>query len=553
MAALGKMDMAKERHQNTMFYHCNKAARDLWRLISVNDVLDRIGTVMIRKSPRMTLLTAAITSSGYISSSLGLPGFSGLEAIAVPCLVFGGMLGGGTAMRFIPRAIFSRLTTIAEANDLNLMEDYRKSQALEHLNVLWDRVFWYESDQRYSRAESATERDQIIADREFISRQLRQWPKEVLSRLGIKKDEDIEKVITDIMTSFPLTDKMEKSREGFIASSLFALRHALPQSSQAKRVGYRINLWEDERDGAYYDRTDVKLFEQYFGNATITDIKNEVGFCRIDCFRELPGKLSRKAWFHLITRKVAIETGRALKVLNDKYETDMFNSQALLWPGEEDAEWLDDFSGAREEILSRRKRIIRNALGDTVEDAARTLDRMLLPLFRCATELRFRYDPEYLDGSLDHDVEETEGTIHIKNNIVDDLIDHNAEQKDIDRFARKAEQAKKVMSQFVNYLEADYAWLRDKRLALRAVKIAFHINKNGMKDMFNARSEDLKTQIQNAVKDEPVYTHRLIALRLHHTLSILQKKGYMDLSLALAYQDGDNLQKEKVLDSFRSM
>jgi hypothetical protein len=520
-----------------MIRDLKKATRDLWRLISVNDVLDRVGTLMIRKSPRITLLAAAITSSGFISRSLGLPGFSGLEAIAVPCLVFGGMLGGGTALRFIPRAISSRLTTIAEANDLNLMEDYRKSQALEHLNVLWDRVFWYESVQRYSRDERDAERDQIIADRLLIANQLRQWPKDVLFRLGIKKEEDIEKVVTDIMTSFPLTDKMEKSREGFIASSLFALRHALPQSSQAKRVGYRINLWEDERDGAYYDRTDVKLFEQYFGNTTLTDIKSEVGFCRIDHFKELPGKLSRKAWFHLITRKVAIETGRALNVLNDTYKTDMFNSQALLWPGEEDAEWLADFPGAREEILQHRKRIIRNALGDTVEDAGRTLDRMLLPLFRCATELRFRYDPEYLDGSLDHDTEDTNGTKHIKNNIIDDLIDHKVEQKDIDRFAQKAERAKNEMARFVNHLNAHYACLCDKRLALRAVKIAFHINRNGMKDLFNEHSADLEKQIEIAIQQEPVYTHRLIALRLHHTLSILQKKGYMDLSLALAYQD----------------
>jgi hypothetical protein len=58
-----------------------------------------------------------------------------------------------------------------------------------------------------------------------------------------------------------------------------------------------------------------------------------------------------------------------------------------------------------------------------------------------------------------------------------------------------------------------------------------------MKDMFNARSADLKEQIEKAVKEEPVYTHRLVALRLHQTLGMLQKKGYVDLSLALAYQD----------------
>ena len=229
--------------------------------------------------------------------------------------------------------------------------------------------------------------------------------------------------------------------------------------------------------------------------------------------------------------------GRALKSLNSTYDTDIFNSQALLWPGEEDAEWLEEFPGAREAILRLRKSIIRNALGDTVEKAARTLDRMLLPLFRWATELRFRYDPEYLDGSLDHEVEDSQDNIHIKNNIIDDLIDHNAKQKDIDTFALKVEKAKNEMSRFMDYLDSGYAWLRDDKRALRAVKIAFHINKDGMRDMFNSYSENIETQIENAVKEETIYTHRLIALRLHQTLSMLQKKGYMDLSLSLAYQD----------------
>jgi hypothetical protein len=162
---------------------------------------------------------------------------------------------------------------------------------------------------------------------------------------------------------------------------------------------------------------------------------------------------------------------------------------------------------------------------------------MLLPLLKCATELRFRYDPEYLDGSLNHDIEDMKGQNHFKNNIIDDLIDNKASQKDIDQYTLEAERTMKEMAQFMDYLNAEHAWLRNKKLSLRAVKIAFHINKNGMKNSFNARSADLKAQIKKAVEDEPVYTHRLIALRLHQTLGMLQKKGYMDLSLALAYQD----------------
>lgn len=512
--------------------------RDLWRLVSLNDLLGRVGTVMIRKSPRMTLLTAAITSSGYLSSSLGLPGFSGLEAVIVPSLVFAAMLGGGAALKVIPRAISSKLTNIAQANDMNLMEDYRKSQVLEHLDFLWDRVFRHESDLRYSDEERAAEKARIEADKKQIHERISQWPKDMLERLGVDGGRDIDNAVMDLMTASPLTDKMAKSREGFIISSLFALRHNLAQSSQAGTIGYRLNLWEDERDGAYFDTTDTKLFEQYFGNTTIADIKRCVGFGRIDGIKELPGKHSRRAWFYFITRKIAIETGKALKYLNDEYNTDAFNSQVLLWPGEENALWLENLEGARGEVLRLRKAIITNALGNDFKGACNLLDRMLLPLFEFATKLRLRYDPDYCDGSLDRSAE----GVATKNNIGDDLTEYGYSREYIRKFADKAEQAASEMAEFADYLDTRHSELAGNKLALRAVKIAFHINANGIKDLFKNRPPDadiaaVDREIEKATAEEPTYTNRLIASRFHQALTMLQRKGYMDLSGELAYED----------------
>lgn len=45
------------------------------------------------------------------------------------------------------------------------------------------------------------------------------------------------------------------------------------------------------------------------------------------------------------------------------YETEAFNSQVLLWPGEEDAEWLAAFAGARADVLAFRKSIFSTVLG----------------------------------------------------------------------------------------------------------------------------------------------------------------------------------------------
>jgi hypothetical protein len=515
--------------------------RDFRRLISPQDLLGRAGTMMMRKSLRATIWTAGITSSGYLSGFLGLPGFTGLQAIAAPFVVGGGMFGIGAGIKYIPRTLFMRLTAIAEANDLNLMEDYRKSQVMKHLNVLWEKVFWYESDIRYTPQQRAAERKQIAADRKHIAEQIGRLDPGVLKRLGGRSDNDIDDIVTAIMSAKPLSDSMEKSRQGFIISSLYALRHALPQSSQAKQIGYRLNLYEDACDGAYFDESDVKLFEQYIGNTTLAHIRKEAGFGRADAIKQISQKVSRKFWFYFVTRKVAIGVGRAVKYLNDHYGTDQFNSQVLLWPGEEDAEWMQDFPGAREQVLELRASVVKGALGRDYENAEAVLERMLLPCFEFATSLRLRYDPEYCDGSLDYTCEESGADI--KNNIISDLRAYGYRQKGIERARMYATNAQNTMSLFLTYLKAgEYKDLFDDKLALRAVKIAFHINKNGIKRMFQQAGPHgdetaINDEIKRAANQKQAYSAKLTALRLHHQLTMLQIEGYKSLARQLAYPE----------------
>ncbi len=530
--------MKKKKNPNS------KPFKDIWRLVSPQDLLSRAGTVMMRKSPKATIWTAGITSSGYLTSYLGLPGFTGLQAIVAPFVVGGGMLGIGAGIKYIPRTISRKLATIAEANDLNLMEDYRKSQVMEHLNALWDRVFWYESDIRYTREKRLAERDRIIADKKYLRQEISGWDKGVLQRLGARSEKDIDNIIMAIMTEKPLTDKIEMSREGYIISSVYALRHALPQSSEAKKIGFCLNLYEDARDGAYFDQSDTKLFEQYAGNIALTYIKSEVGFGRLDGARQIARKASWRFWFYLATRKIATGVGKAVRDLNENYHTNLFNSQVLLWPDEENAAWINDFPGAREKVLKLRESIIRGVLGDHYENAVTLLERMFLPCFEFATDLRLKYDPEYCDGSLDYVSEDN--NITIKNNIINDLQAYDYRRKDINKMQEYAAKAKNDMAAFMNYLDTKgHKSLFDDKLALRAVKIIFHINKNGIRKMFQdnrlaAHQANIDHEINKAVTQKEIYSVKLTGLRLHHQLTILQIAGYKDLAKKLAYSVNNN-------------
>jgi len=521
----------------------SQTCKDILRLARLDDLLSQAGAVMMRTSPKATLWTAGIAVSGRLTSYLGLPGFTRIEALLAPVVVGGGLLALGAAMRYVPRALSGRLATIAEANDLNLMEDYRKSEALDHLRILWDRVFRHESTIRYSPAEQQAERDAICSARQRVEETVRRWDGSLRKSLGIESDRDVADVVAAVMSERPLDNNLEKSREGFLASALYALRHTRPQSSEAYDVGLHLNLYEDFCDGAYFDPNDTKLYEQYAGHVSLTVIKREVGFGRIDSLRQVPKLVLSKFWFFLVMREMAMEAGRAVQRLNERYDTEAFNSQVLLWPGEEDAEWLTAFKGAREEIVALRQSILSTVLGTDYGNAACVLERIFLPCFECATDLRIRYDPEYCDGTLDSPGAET--SRNATDSLVGDLQALGYSRKEVAWAQDHANKIRQEQSVFLEYLSArprdlSRAILSDGP-ALRAAKMAFHIDKNGLKRAFqNADTPERETlihrQIEQAAARKATYSKRLVALRLHHQLTLLQLNGYKTLARRLAYE-----------------
>ncbi|MCP4377122.1 MAG: hypothetical protein GY794_13205, partial [bacterium] len=320
------------------------------RLISPLDVMYHVGNMIYRKSLRYTLFVVGISMLGLLASSFSLPGLTISQAIALPLIIGGMALVCGSALKMIPGLISSRLMTVAQASDMNLMEDYRKTQSPEHLDAIWDRVFQYES---------------------------------------ILGDEDISDA------------DLEVAKSDFLARAEEALGSHLPQIRQMHLLGLDLRYLEDWRDGAYLDRSDTKLREQFEGSSTLTVVRRAVGLwgglgMRIFTIRKIASNL----WFRFITRMIAMEVGGSVERLNRLNKTDLFNSQVLLWPGEAESPWLGKFEGAHDEVLKQRRKAIHNVFGPDIETAGEVIDRMLYTDFALATELRMRYDVEYCTGVL---------------------------------------------------------------------------------------------------------------------------------------------------------
>jgi len=460
--------------------------RDVRRLVSPLDVMYHVGNMIYRRSLRYTLFVVGISILGVLARRFSLPGLTIQQAIALPLIIGGLALVFGSALRVIPGLISSRLLTVAQASDLNLMEDYRKTQGPEHLEAIWQRVFRYES------------------------------------ALGA---EDID-------------DKArELAKSDFLARAEEALASHLPQIRQMHLLGLDLRYLEDWRDGAYLDCSDTKLREQFEGNSTLTAVRREVGLWGAAGMRNFTiRKISRNLWFRFITRMVAMEIGASVERLNKLHETDLFNSQVLLWPGEAESPWLNGFEGARDEVLRRRRKAIRNVFGPDMETAGEVIDRMLYTDFALGCELRMRYDVEYCTGELGYDAPE-------------DIRTGCREPRDLrraERITRRAGKGRIALKRFLATYRAELLEPQNAA-ALRAVRIAFHINKDNLKrriiDYFIPRRTsgpigEILAIIDAAAANERTFTRRLVAVRMHHELTRLARAGYYQLIATLGYSDG---------------
>jgi hypothetical protein len=457
--------------------------RDVRRLISPLDVMYHVGNMIYRRSLRYTLFVVGISMLGLLASSFSLPGLTIRQAIALPLIIGGMALVFGSALKMIPGLISSRLMTVAQASDLNLMEDYRKTQTPEHLDAIWDRVFQYES----------IPGDQDISDQD----------------LAVAKSD-------------------------FLARAEEALDSHLPQIRQMHLLGLDLRYLEDWRDGAYLDRSDTKLREQFEGSSTLTVVRREVGLWGSVGMRTFTiRKIASNLWFRFITRMIAMEVGGAVERLNKLYKTDLFNSQVLLWPGEAESPWLGEFEGAHDEVLRQRHKAIHNVFGPDIETVGEVIDRMLYTDFALATELRMRYDVEYCTGVIGCSAP-------------GDLRTACREPRDLKRAERMSRRAGKGQIALKRFLSDHRGQLLDSKNTgpLRAVEIAFHINKNGLKRKIidhtihrpaGASVDEILTLIDTAVTGERAYTRHLVAVRMHHELTRLARSGYYKLLTELAY------------------
>ncbi len=456
---------------------------DARRLIAPLDVLYTLGKLIYRRALRYTLLTVGVSILGMVAKSFGLlPGFTVKQAILLPLLIGGLSVTVGVLLKVVPSLIASRLLTVAQASDLNLMEDYRKSQGEAHLQQLWQRLFRHEV------------------------------------------------VVNDPAVDYGNIDAAEKHRLDFLARAREALASHLPQIQQMHSLGLDLRYFEDWRDGGYLDRSDAKLVQQFDGNSTLLDARCEARLSGLGwSLRFSHRRTLQKFWFLFLTRIVAIQVATEVQKLNKAFDTDLFNSQVLLWPGTENSAWLERYPGAREQVLRRRRRVIRRVFGDDDASARRVLDHMLTCCVAAATELRYRYDPDYCDGTLGYDV-------------LEDVRREGTGRRDARVATAAAAEACGLLKRLGQFVRAhrDELLAPDRAADFRAVRISAILPKGEVRGVLDETPDDpaaVNAAIDRAIDLGETRTRRLLAVRMHHELTRLCRAGYHELVITLGYGD----------------
>jgi len=118
---------------------------EAYRLFSFLDAVYFAGNFLMRRSLRYALATLIVSAAGYLGNLIpGVQTYHARVVLLLPICVGLSMQGLGLALRMVPMLFKSRLTGVAQAADLDLMENYRKCNQESHLAALWDRVFRHE-------------------------------------------------------------------------------------------------------------------------------------------------------------------------------------------------------------------------------------------------------------------------------------------------------------------------------------------------------------------------------------------------------------------------
>ena len=505
--------------------------RDYRRVVGFVQVLYLFGRKLKRHGIRYTTLAIIICGSVMLVKMAGnrifnyhLP-WTNLKMAAIPAIVALSTFGVGNFLECVSNMFSSERILLADANSMNLMEDRKKADMNQHLEVLWERVFKYEAKLQNHGLDS-DEAERIAYNRVKLQELLARLDPQCRKHFGIT-DDNVDEFVDYVACFRPVSQEIPATKEGFIATAGFAVPRPLPQKLQEALCGCDLSLLEDWYDGAFFTGTDCKIHDQYVANKTIRAIRQTVGIHWSVKLLETVCGHPPPLWHILTMKKIGTSVGSLIARMNKKYvrptQPVFFDAQHFLWDDEgNDLLIVQTFSDRGDEVCNdirqSRRTLFRNIFSQRQETAHAHIYRMFGKDFIDAMNLRLDYDIEFAAGRLDHTPIRD---IHDLSKIM--LCPVYPETK----ACFKVERACRLLEAVDRFLERNLPEALEKPLDLRAARLGAMTNEHNVQQAM-ATDPVVATTIfrEQIIASERRYTKRICLLRQHYELARIQLISY---------------------------
>lgn len=427
------------------------------------------------------------------------------HAFGMGLLTLAGFLTVGAAAKYLPAIWTKHHSRVAQASSIKLLEDKKKSRALEHLATLWDRVYKYEA--KLEQGTGLYEKAQIIEATGIPEMHLKGLAKEfsledMLHACGpIFKEIRGHKLVGE-----PIP--YNKSDLGFLVRALTGINSPMPAPIQRHLVGLELDKYLQWLDYGTFESAEGDVANFFRASNKLKEVSKQAKH------RGMKDKWNlywQGWWRKRLGKGLYIRVGEAVSALNKKFDTHYVDTHHFLWPSKTQDKLLEELAGEEVAIAVReeRREVITKVFGDPIQ-ARRIVDRAFSANVSYATHLRSEYDPEYILAETNHTPESDTPRTEMPNWI--------------GKMRKKAAKRQEAFDRFLDEKLADESF--DAR-QLRAMRIAYHTDQRGILRALNLRrynADRVKTVLMSAAEKHERYTSNLLRLRLQQALAIIEYK-----------------------------
>ncbi|MBI4441683.1 hypothetical protein HY639_05935 [Candidatus Woesearchaeota archaeon] len=470
---------------------------DISGLVYFPEFLMKVSDVLINRSFRRTTAFATLFfGAAFFGDVSNKEWITYKQAAGYTIAVLAGSLGLGYLSKFLAGyKVMGNLQT-AEANAFELLEEKKKSRAIAHLDELWERVYSYDAEMKYTEKEQLEEKVLIKEKWPLLQAQT-----SCLTGILLPDDASTTEVIRNL----------GRTKDGFVISMLYGLQQNIPLVEKKELIGFEIGKLVGWYNSSYFDTRNNAISDHYRASRTILKIKRSIGWK--NKHQEIVASYIRDFWLRRIAHTLAIRVGAGITTLEAQHGRQYLNAQHFLWPTKKTDELLvQEFGVEKLKQLDEYRRSMLLQMFHSERIAERILSRAYGPNVELTTLLRADYDHEYILQELR---QTPQGDYARAGLAFPAKIKQRQEQAAAD---------KRVLDEFIT--EYWPAAQQDKE-AYRAVRIAYHVNIDGVGRSIKRRRwkrdhHQILSALANVAQEKKQYTERIINLRKHHTLALIE-------------------------------